>query len=138
MAAAEINSDFCMAHEVHGFIVDRSRIAMQKGDIISGILGMFASQALSEPAQVVQHVRHVYHTVRPSAVGAPTAQPKKPSCWEILRLDRQKATEADVKKVQRALAAIYHNDKRTDGTTIDAMAEINAAAAECLKELRKK
>lgn len=63
-------------------------------------------------------------------------QPKKADPWSVLGLNAKIATENDVRRIQRAAAKMWHEDR---GGGVEAQArlgEINAAAEECLKQIR--
>lgn len=56
------------------------------------------------------------------------------SCWEVLGLDPATSTADDIREMQRKLALIYHTDKHNPAVLSNKIAEINAAAAEALRQ----
>lgn len=68
----------------------------------------------------------------------PQPPPPRPSPFTVLGLDPKTATEKDVRRIQRGAAEMWHSDKGGGPDGEARLAEINAAAAACLKEIRKR
>jgi hypothetical protein len=68
----------------------------------------------------------------------PQAPPpvNKPDPFVVLGLDPKKATEKDVRRIQRGAAEMWHEDKGGGSQGHARLAEINCAAEACLKILR--
>ncbi len=65
--------------------------------------------------------------------------PKTLDGWAVLGLDKKKATEDDIRKRQRKLAAIYHTDtSEAEEAENIKMKEINEAASMCIEEVKKR
>jgi hypothetical protein len=71
---------------------------------------------------------------QPSA-GAPRRPSTGPDPFVVLGLDSKTATVAQVRQIQRKLAAIYHADTGGDSAASNKLAEINAAASEAIRRL---
>lgn len=67
-----------------------------------------------------------------------TEPPDADACWKVLGIKKKGATEELVRKRQRQLAAIFHEDAGGDEEAEERLKEINVAAAECLKQLKNK
>lgn len=137
-----LGSKYCLAHEI--ILGSREkyerRAKRSGGDIWSavtagglGVLSQLVSNVSTEVEGAVANL--LRGQVRaPGAPAAPTA-PTDP--FVVLGLDPATATDKTVREMQRKLAAIYHSDRGNDAAAEAKLKEINAAAAECLKRVRK-
>lgn len=121
-------SSYCLGHEAVTHLADRGKRAAERGELLEGAFGMLGSHLLQK---LMNDPRAQQFTRGPTQ---PPPQPKH-NPFLVLGLDRKTATAADVRRVQRKLAAIYHSDKNESGIAKDKLAEINSAAAECLAVL---
>lgn len=130
----------CLYHEVFD---RKSREAKRryKRNPLAGaaveILGAVANNVIAQPQGLqiaagvtAQRAQNWYQERQQQRAAPPKTNP-----FQVLGLDRNKATAADVKKMQRKLAALYHGDTAEGSVAADKMAEINAAADEALKIL---
>lgn len=110
-------------------------------DLFSPAITDMVNRAADDPAAAAtrakQTAQAAYSYVRAAPPPPPTPPTPKPDPFFVLGLNRETATAADVRQMQRKLAAIYHADKGNDVVATQKLAEINAAAAECLKTLKK-
>ena len=132
-AAATLGSDFCMAHTVGDWIADATRKARRRGDSTTAAAWQFAG-VLADG--VFKHGPKAYmaYTIREQQKKATAAA--KPDPFALLQLDAKTATVQDVRRVQRELAKIYHNDVAGSGLAGDAMSNINIAAEEAIKKIK--
>jgi hypothetical protein len=107
-------------------------------DLFSPAITDMANRAAEDPAAAAAKAKQTAQTAYQYVRGnPPPQQPAKPDPFYVLGLNRETATVADVRQMQRKLAGIYHTDKAGDAIATQKLAEINAAAAECLKVLKK-
>lgn len=73
---------------------------------------------------------------RPRPQQRPSAPPPQVDPFSILGLNARHATEADVRRIQRSAAEMWHADKGGGAEAQSRLGEINAAAEECLRQIR--
>jgi len=130
-------SGYCLAHNLISQLSDAAEGYMEgAGSLAFDAMDLILRRS-SKNAKV-QEVREKAEAEWQRAQQSATQQRQKTNPFQILRLNPQTATVADVKRMQRALAAIYHDDKGTTGIDESAMAEINAAADACIKWIEKR
>ena len=125
-------SKYCLVHElIEGF---RARTKAHDLGYLAGVVCDALGEKLVLPPmpgpEQAFHQWQSQHTPRPEKQA-----PRSGGCFQVLGLDQRKATKADVRRVQKELAKIYHSDKNEKGVSSDKMKEINAAVQECLKML---
>lgn len=105
-------------------------------DLLNPAITEMVSRAAEDPAGAAERARQATGAAYQYVRGAPPAPPPpRLDPFAVLGLDPGKATASDVKAMQRKLAAIYHSDKGGTAVNASKLAEINAAADECLKLL---
>jgi len=140
-APAAPGSDYCMGHALSDWLADNARKANRRGKSFEAVL-FGGAAALVDNAQ--RHdlvgkaaVAYAMREQRKRAAEAPKPpKPAKPDPFALLHLDAKTATVEDVRRVQRALAKIYHTDLNATGLADDAMAEINVAVEEAIKQIK--
>lgn len=150
-------SRFCVLHEALDGGKKKwqqsQRAAAKRGDavasvgwqLLSGLVDLLnpaitemVSRAAEDPAGAAARARAAAGAAYQHVRGVPPPPPPAPKLdpFSVLGLDPARATAADVKSMQRRLAAIYHSDKQGSAVNASKLAEINAAADECLKRLK--
>ena len=138
-----LGSDYCKAHTLHDFLSDGTRRAAKKGNFLEALAygagavltDSFQRHDLAQKALLIYHMRQQQIEARAKQQQAAAAsQASDP--FKVLRLDPNTATEKDVRRVQRALAELYHDDKAGSGVDAEAMAEVNAAAQAAIKAIK--
>jgi len=121
------------------------RRATKRGNVAGGALQTLLATALDAVASAANEyaaagTAPTWWPSRqaPPAAAPPPPAPPKPTCWEILGLDPAGATPDRVRDVQRRLAGIYHSDLGTGRAGEAKLVEVNAAASDCLAELRRR
>ena len=132
------DEEYCPACLAASKITDIVEERLEAKDVMGALLGAAGSVVLQagRPAlqrfvtRVVESAKNVPNQgPRAPNSGPRPAQRKKPeSPWPVLGLDPMKATIADVKRVQRKLAEIYHPDKAAPAVHPEMLARVNAAA----------
>jgi len=74
--------------------------------------------------------------VRPDPRPSYPPPPRRPNPFLVLGLDPKTATEKDVRRIQRGAAEMWHSDKGGGPEGQVRLAEINEAAAACLKQIK--
>lgn len=139
---------------MHVALADRAERAANRGSLleaaIAGIgsaLAGNAQQIVKDPraqmmaAQFIQERRarrQAEQAARYAQRQAQNAQPPRLCPFSYLGLDESKATVADVRRVQKGLAQMYHGDKAGPAVNNAKMAEVNAAVESCLAALKRK
>ena len=121
-----------MLHEM--VEMNRKRLEKQaksRGDLMSQALLFGLSWLGPAITQATQRVP----AANPFPPRAPAVAPVDP--FAVLGLEAG-CSEEDVRKRQREFAAILHADKGGGPTAAARLAEINTAAAECLKKVRSR
>lgn len=128
---------YCTVHLLVAMATNKAREALSKGRFQQAALNtIFAIGApILDRAAVGAAAAATSAAFRPR----PPAPPPKADPWEVLGLDPASSTVDDVRQVARELAKIYHPDKQANGgaRAVKKMAEINAAVAAALAQLRK-
>lgn len=130
---AVLDGRYCALHEIVEVNRSRAQKKAKKGDFTSqaiffGLswLGPAISQATQKVAQTVAQ-----------GPSRPPPPPPKSDPFDFLGLERE-CSVGDVRKRQRALAAIFHTDTGGGPASGARLAEINQAATECIKILEDK
>jgi hypothetical protein len=126
---------FCIAHGLQDLCVSRGRRAAKRGELWERIFYDAGSALVGHVSQQMD----VIQQAEPHQQFVPQQPPQPPKAdpFAVLGLDPATATKADVRRVQRKLASIYHADQAGGSVASSKMAEINAAAAACLSALGK-
>ena len=131
-----MRGDRCFAHDLVDRLSGAAHRSMQRGQVLEGLLASAGSllinnfgTALAKGANGANGTHGANGAPRPASPPPLT----RPNPWTVLGLDPQRATKADIRRVQRKLAEIYHTDKADDAIAAGKIAEINAAAQACLK-----
>lgn len=135
---------FCLAHGLTDSAVVTAQESFGQGDFLKAILSSAAALVLDKGAPMVQ----------PAMMGAamrfaqsqqprrPPSPPSKPphevDPWQFLGLDRNRATEEDIKRVRKHFADYYHPDKGNAAVDPQLLQQVNAAADACLKDLKSR
>ena len=132
--------DYCFGHMLTTRLARGAEQAERRGDVLQEalyrLLGTGAAYVADDPQRAAFQAQLAYQHVRAARQAAPPP-PAKPDPFAVLHLDRATATVADVKRVQRRLAEIYHSDKGDAAVAGGAMAAINAAAQAAIEELSR-
>jgi hypothetical protein len=140
------DSGFCLPHYLADVASENARRARRRGDTFTALLYGLAADAvpplaeglakrdLKADAYTAYAAGSAWHAQRQEV----KQQAVKRDPFVVLRLDRRSATVADVRRVQRKLAEVYHTDAGMKGADAGAMAEINQAADEAIRILQKK
>jgi hypothetical protein len=134
------DGDLCPLHRLLQASTDRAQEALDSQDFTGAIGAGVGSIALQLGLPWLQ--RALQQQKQQEAAAQPKQAPvveKKPLVdpFDVLGLDKNTATETDVRKIQRELNKIYHPDK--GGRFVAAkVAEINEAARAALKYLKEK
>lgn len=137
-----LGSEYCKAHTMHSLLADEARRRSQKvrsvGDaLIAGVFGIGAMLTDEQQRAKLAQQAYLISQMRKAQKAAREQQAQKTlNPFSVLRLDPQTATEADVRRVQRKLAEIYHGDKAEGGVAGDAMREVNDAAAAAIEYIK--
>jgi len=131
----------CVLHGLVDLAVGRARKAFSRGRIVDGFLAGAAATILDRggPAIVPVLTTAAQRFANRQAEPARPQQPSPPrvSPWAVIGLDPARATQADVKSMQRELAKLYHPDRCGKAVAEAKLKEVNAAAGACIAELRK-
>jgi hypothetical protein len=130
------DSEYCLVHWGIKAAVDKAEGAMAEQDVVGAVTGGLMAIGLQILGPTIQQAQ------KPQAAQPPPRPRQRPEVnpFDVLGLDPKQATKEDVKRVQKQLARIYHNDQDITGLAAQKMAQINAAADTCIKfiENRKK
>lgn len=131
---AVLDGRYCVLHEM--VEINRSRVEKKakKGDLTSQAI--FFGLSWLGPA-ITQATQKVTQTVAQHGPFKPPPSPSKSDPFSLLGLEPGCSVD-DVRKRQRALAAIFHTDIGGGPTAGARLAEINQAATECIKILEDK
>lgn len=124
---------YCVLHEM--VELNRRRLERQaksRGDLTSQAL-LFGLSWLG-PA-ITQATQRVSSASVPNPFKPKPQTPPRVDPFAVLGLEKG-CSEADIRKRQREFAAILHADKGGGPTAAARLAEINTAAAECIKILQ--
>jgi len=134
-------SPFCGVHGLVSYAVELAERGFKKGRPTDAILGSLAAVVLQSGGPTLQRLADGIGAPGPTAAGPPDPRQREVArtraAFVLLGLDPKKATVADVREVQRKLAAIYHPDTSSKATASSKMSEINAAAEMCIKVLQR-
>ena len=148
---------------LHGLILDgqkrmqrSAQRASSHGDFLMGavfrvgpfLLDRFSpaltetfNRAIEDPMATAQKAAAAARFARQAVRPPPPPPPLKKDPFEILGLDPKTATAADVRKMQKKLAQIYHPDRGGAAAAVAAaetkLKEINEAATDCLKRTKR-
>jgi len=137
---------WCWGHWAAGYLSGNARRAKRRGDdLISAgwqklaemapdVISGLGQRDLKQDAYTAYTAGAAWRAQQQAQAKATT----KHDPFVVLRLDRSTATVEDVRRVQRKLAEIYHEDKAAGGVDSAAMAEINQAVDEAIKAIRKR
>lgn len=138
-----VDGDFCMIHLGLDMALDKLQKSFRKSDVTGALMGAAGVLLFNNVTNIGNAVSGAAQRVGanpppPPPPPGPRPRPSALDPFTFLGLNRAKATQADVKRVQKALAKLYHAD--AGGTAVDPrrMAEVNAAAQACLEDLKKR
>jgi hypothetical protein len=140
-------SDFCLVHLGLDMALDKLQRSMRRNDVTGALLGGVGVLLFNPTtATAFGEAAKRFAPGASASAGAPSPPPPPPppprargqDPWAFLGLDPRKAKAEDVKRVQRALAKLYHSDAGAAGVDPKRMAEVNAAAAACLAQLKQR
>jgi hypothetical protein len=133
---AREDDDMCVFHAtltgLAGDAAAAAKRAFRDGDLLKGMLSSLGGLVLKNAEPFIQQTAARY--AQPAAT--PQAPPPASDPWKTLGLDPKSATEADVQAIRKAFARLYHPDRAQHGVNQDKMAEVNAAAEACLKQIK--
>ena len=131
--------DFCPIHGLVDMAVEGAQKAFKSGNIWDAIFNSAAAIALESGGPMVKPA--MMGAAARFAQGQQQKQAPRPHAkpnvdhWKILGLDKSKATEKDIKEVQKHFANFYHPDKGR-AVNPEMLQTVNAAAEACLREIR--
>ena len=131
--------EFCTVHYMIDAALDSTQEAIQSGDFWGILKSGFSAVLIDKVTPMIQ----------PAIVGAaakfaqPRPQQRSPrpppriDPWQIIGMDKSKATAKDIKEAQKSFNLYFHPDKGHP-VNPDYIKQWNAAASECLKEVRSR
>lgn len=131
--------EFCFLHDIISSMADKAQEAVQNGNILEGLWNSAASIFLESATPMVKPTLEA--AAAKFTQSRPNSRPRrqaKADPWRVLGLNKEKATEKDVKAAQRHFADYYHPDKGNSAVNPEMIQYINAAADACLKDLQKR
>jgi len=148
------DDEFCLLHKGINHAVSFVEDKMEGGDLWQGLLGQLGVLGLQAAGPSVQRMaRNVAAGAERYAAaenggfppsGAPRNAPPPrrglsiDRAFEILGLNKDKATEKDIKRVQAALAKIYHPDVAGAAVAEEQQVRVNAAAETCKAYIKQR
>lgn len=136
---------FCLVHLGLDMALNKLQSSMKKNDVTGALMGG-VGLLLFNPQTSAAFGAAAQRFMPGGTVPPPPPPPRSPNPppprgrdpWSFLGLDPNKASADDVKRVQRALAKLYHSDTGPGGVDPGRMAAVNAAAAACLEQLKRR
>lgn len=128
--------DFCMPCFVENMIENKIRESSDNGNIKDILVNGIAGIAFQVARPIVENVTNSING--DSRVEKKIANNNTRNPFDILGLDIGTATIKDVRIMQRRLASIYHQDKKTSGIDSSKMSQLNCAAEECIRIIKNR